>query len=240
MTAFSEELLKWWNDNARHFPWRDEREPYRILIAEILLHRTRAKNVVPVYLDFISKFPNINALGSASIDEILSVTASLGLKWRWTMLIEAARQIVERFGGEVPLDCGQLLTLPGIGDYLASAVATFAGGQDCELLDTNTVRVICRVIGEECGDSGRRRKAIRNKYSALKGDGNASEFAYSLIDLASLVCLPKNPKCGICPVSKHCITWMSSSPSDSLSTPHRKKDLPSASSPRSDHHTPPS
>lgn len=237
MTAFSDELLKWWYDNARHFPWREEKEPYRILIAEVLLHRTRAKSVVPVYIDLISKFPDIKALSGASTEEILSVTASLGLKWRSAMLVEAARQIVEKFGGEVPLDRKQLLSLPGIGDYVASAVATFAGGQDCELLDTNTVRVISRVTYEECGGPSRGRKAIRERYSALKGDENAGKFAYSLIDLASLVCLPRNPKCNICPVSAHCITGGSrSSPLPPLGR-RRKRDLSPVSLPQSGHHT---
>jgi A/G-specific adenine glycosylase len=223
--SFSEDLLEWWLKNARHFPWREVRDPYRILIAEILLHRTRAENVVPIYLDFISKFPDIRTLVNADQDDVLRVIAPLGLRWRSMLLREAIGQIFEKYGGEIPLDRRELLSLPGIGDYVASAVTVIAGGQDGELLDTNTVRVICRVTGDRWDDSMRRKGEIREKYSALRGDAGSVEFAYSLIDLAALVCLPRDPKCGICPVSVHCITRTSESSSNLNQIPHLKKYL---------------
>lgn len=239
MNGFTAELLKWWKTNKRNFPWRSERNAYRILIAEILLHRTRAENVVPVYLDFIRKFPDIRALSNASINDILSVTSSLGLRWRSRMIKEAAEQIVKKFNGVVPLDREKLLTLPGIGDYVASAVIVFAGAKEGILLDTNTVRVICRINGWKYEDSIRRKKVTKDRYSELRGSEGSKEFAYSLIDLASTVCTPKKPKCDICPVSAHCTTGISRFSAAIIRGHHRKKDPSLVSLSLSDRYSPP-
>lgn len=164
-----------------------------------------------MYEKFLITFPNINSLAVADMGKIISVTKPLGLTWRSKLLKQAAIEISARFHGKIPINKNELLTLPGIGDYISSAIIIFSGQLDDELIDTNTVRVICRINGERIYDGRRKEKGIRQLYSKLKNGAPSAEFAYSLIDLASLVCLPRVPRCKYCVINTRCKTgmWMS-------------------------------
>lgn len=204
--TFAEDLLKWWAVNGRSFPWRNERDPYRILVAETLLHRTKADRVISVYLQFISKFPDVKSIHECSFEEIIAVTKSLGLEWRQKLFKEMASIVQCKYEGKIPFEKEVLLSLPGVGDYISSALRVFGRELDDPLVDTNTVRVICRMHQEQVKESTRRGTWIREAYSQLKEDAKPSEFGYGLIDLASLICLPKVPLCKQCPVIKYCKT----------------------------------
>ncbi|MDA8055325.1 MAG: DNA glycosylase [Thermoplasmatales archaeon] len=210
MSTFSIDLLKWWSVNARHFPWREERDPYNIMIAEILLHRTRAENVVPIYLKFITEFPNVKTLSEAYMGDIFKILRPLGLAWRVNLLKRAATIIEREFSGQIPMDKEKLLGLPGIGDYIASAIRVFSGYADDPLLDTNTVRIICRIYGIPISDGLRRERKLKNLYRQLKCKTDSKVFAFSLIDLAAEVCHPRLPECDQCPVSTSCATFQPS------------------------------
>lgn len=202
------QLIGWWRKKGRNFPWRRERDPYKVLVAEMLLQRTRAQNVVPVYIRFVNTFGSVREFARASDEVIRQVLKPLGLNWRVEKLIESLRLIDRDFQGNVPIEKGTLLKLPGVGDYISSAFRTFHSGSSDPLIDTNTVRVLCRLEGEPVRDSVRKGKHIRKLYSNLMGDSDPREFGYALIDLASLFCLPSNPLCGACPILDHCSTGM--------------------------------
>ncbi len=203
-SAFSTLLLKWYEKNGRSFPWREKRDSYQILIAEIMLQRTKANQVLPVYLDFIREFPTIESLKTATVRKIKRHFARLGLLWRANRVKQMAEDIVKRFNGRIPSDRDQLLAIPSVGDYIADAVLAFAYGKDVAVVDSNVCRVIGRVFGIDWKKEARRRPVFREIPDKLLPKGKAREFNWAIIDLASLVCLPWNPKCLKCPLCTIC------------------------------------
>ncbi len=205
-SKFSDDLLAWWRSNRRSFPWRDDRDPYHILIAEFLLHRTRAENVTRVYEEFLKVYPDVRKLSESRLSDVLRITGTLGLRWRIKYLVDAAVIIEKEMGGVVPFDKDALLSLPGVGEYIASAVRVFSGGFSDPLIDTNTIRIISRLYGEPYGESSRRDAELRDRYIRLMGSSPPDEFGFGLIDLASEICRPINPRCKECPVKGYCMT----------------------------------
>ena len=140
-------LLEWWNSvGQRHYPWRETRNPFKILAAEILLHRTRADQIVPLYQFFLEKYPNLHSIAGSSADELVKSFHSAGLHWRWKLFHSMAVDIEKRFNGQIPYSFEDLISLPGVSHYIASAVRCFALGYPDVLLDTNTVRVAGRTM----------------------------------------------------------------------------------------------
>lgn len=202
---FQESLLEWWNRNGRHFPWRETSDPFRILLAEVLLHRTRAERVVPVYTKMLAEFPTVQDLAHADPVKLKEILLPLGLFWRNRLVSEMAKEIVERFDGEIPQDTNLLKSLPGVSHYIASAVRCFAFGKPEVLLDVNTVRVIGRVFGLRVGDCSRRSASFRKLYGELMDGAPPKTFNFAMIDLGALVCKQKKWLCGICPLSNLCM-----------------------------------
>ena len=198
--------MKWWKINQRQFPWRVERDSYKLFIAEILLHRTRAESVAPVYLQFVKKFPTIEKLSESDPREVKHALHTLGLRWRVKALLEAAAIIQRDLSGTIPMDKELLLTLPGIGDYIASAIRVFSGGFDDPLIDTNTVRIASRIYKIMVNDSTRKGVNIRSLYNLLRNGTEAAKFGFALIDLGATTCLPIGPLCRACPIAKYCKT----------------------------------
>jgi len=201
---FAENLLKWWKKNKREFPWRKTRDPYKILVSEILLHRTRASQVIPVYLEFLNRFPTIAALSEASIENVKKLLYPVGLSWRTELLHKMGLEIMKKYEGKIPFKRKELEALPGVGHYITAAVRCFCYGYPEVLLDTNTVRIIGRVFGIEKTDSSRRSRQFRELYESLIDQRYPREFNYAMIDLGALLCKPRNPVCNICPLSEKC------------------------------------
>jgi len=201
---FSKNLLKWWKNNKREFPWRKTHNSYEILVSEILLHRTRANQVIPVYIDFLERFPTIAALSEANIEDVKKILYPLGLSWRTELLHKMALEIMKKYEGKIPSKTKELEALPGVGHYIAAAVRCFCHGYPEVLLDTNTVRIIGRFFGIKKTDGSRRSRQFRELYEPLIDQKCPREFNYAMIDLGALVCKPKNPICSICPLSKKC------------------------------------
>jgi A/G-specific adenine glycosylase len=198
-------IIKWWNfSGRRHFPWRDTRDPYKILVAETLLHRTRAEQVVPLYQRFIDNFPDIHSVTRSSPDELTRLLYSAGLKWRWNRFYAMSVDIEERLNGKIPDDFSELTSLPGISHYIASAVRCFAFCYPDVLLDTNTVRVTGRVFGLNISDSSRRSKQFRSILEKFIDTRHPREFNWALIDFAALVCKSRNPLHEQCPIKEFC------------------------------------
>jgi len=168
------DLLRWWCHAKRHFPWRETRDAYRVLVAEVLLHRTRAGQVVPLYQLFLERFPNIQALAKSTPDELLRLFRSAGLRWRWKLLHAMAVDMEARFNGQIPDDFVQLTSLPGVSHYIASAERCFAFGHPEAIMDTNTVRVTGRLFGLAITDSSRRRYTMACTLNQPAGTGGCT------------------------------------------------------------------
>lgn len=204
IAAMREALLSWGAEHHRVYPWRHTRDPYSILIAEILLHRTRADQVRPIYLEFLATFPDLSALSSATPEQVREIMRPLGLRWRTDLLLHMVREIDEMYRGRIPLERGQLMALPGVGDYITSALLTFSDTSPEPIMDTNTVRVIGRVFGLKLNDSARRKRQFREIMARIVAGEKPREISFAMIDLAALICLPRNPLCDRCPLLSMC------------------------------------
>jgi len=202
--GMSKDLLQWWHTAKREFPWRATHDPYKIIIAEVLLHRTRADQVVPLYNMFIRRFPDVFALSKSTPDELSQMLHSGGLHWRWKLLHAMSQEIVTKFSGEIPRNLSELLSLPGISYYIASAVRCFAFGYPDVLLDTNTVRVAGRVFGLKVADSSRRSHLFKSLLQGWLDVQHPQEFNFALLDLAAKVCTPRAPQHEECCLQQYC------------------------------------
>lgn len=198
-------LLAWGKGHYRDFPWRKISNPYHILIAEVLLHRTRADQVRPVFERFIRDYPDIQSLLDADPTNVGEHLRPLGLRWRTDLLQKMVQEIAAHYAGKIPLNRKELMTLPGVGDYISSALLTFSGTSPEPIMDTNTVRVIGRVFGLHLNDSARRKKQFRKIMQQLIGENRAIDVSFAMIDLAAQVCRPHTPTCKSCPISSFCI-----------------------------------
>ena len=201
-------LLEWWHKNGRSFPWRNTNNPYHILISEILLHRTRADQARRVYEELIGRFPTVRELALSDPEEVMRILYPLGLHWRGRLLLKMAREIHQKYSGVIPSSPDELESLPGVGKYIASAVRCFAFNESVPLLDTNTLRILGRLFGIKVTDSSRRKEYFIKLYMSLMDKKHPREFNYAMIDLGALVCTPKKPRCGECPLLNHCIYGM--------------------------------
>lgn len=204
--AFRRSLIMWGKENFRYFPWRFTENPYFILVSEVMLHRTKALQVVPVYERFIQQYPNISSLGHATRNELHEILYSLGLRWRIDLIHEMASDLKIRFNRQIPIEKVDLLSLPGVSDYIASAVRCFAWNLPEALIDTNTVRVIGRLFGLEIKDSSRRNSTFKRLIEALVDPSEPRVYNYALLDLADRLCTKRRtPDCLHCPVLTHCL-----------------------------------
>jgi A/G-specific adenine glycosylase len=203
--AFSSLLLEWYfKEDKRTFPWRQKKNPYEILIAEIMLQRTRAEQVAPVFLSFIKKFPSPELLTKANVSELEVFFSRLGLLWRAKKVKFLAEKLCSDFNGSVPTSRNALLSLPGIGEYVSDAVLCFAFEEDRAIVDSNVCRILGRVFSIKSTGEARRNPVYREIAEKLTPRGKCREFNWALIDHANEICTPKNPKCPICPLNGIC------------------------------------
>lgn len=195
-------LLAWAEHALTPFPWRGERDPYRIWVSEIMLQQTRRETVVPYYQRFLERFPTVQDLAAAELGEVLKAWEGLGYYARARALHAAARQVVERFGGELPRDRRALLSLPGIGPYTAGAILSLAYGQDEPVLDGNVRRVLCRLALVREDPQVQRR--LWDLARGILVPGRAGRTNEALMELGATVCTPRAPRCADCPISKLC------------------------------------
>lgn len=205
--AVSSTLLQWFVRNRRSFPWRETFEkpdPYIILFTEIMLQRTKADQVVPVYLEFVRKYPTFEHLSRRSDLEILSFFGKLGLYWRARNALRLVRAIQKNLQYRIPTNIVELRKLPGVGNYVAAAVACYAFGQPIVAVDSNVVRVVSRLFGLKTTlDSGRRSKQLLEMATGLLPENGSRDFNLALLDFSATVCRPK-PLCDICPLPGYC------------------------------------
>jgi A/G-specific adenine glycosylase len=199
-----ERLLNWGHDNYREFPWRQRDIPrWQALLAEFLLLRTRATQVVPVFIRMRAEYPTAASLGSASGEQLLDLVAPLGLRWRGELFLKLASELLQS-DGCIPLDEGQLRELPGVGEYVAAATLSLHAGRRAVLIDSNIVRLISRLVGAPFDGDTRRKRWMRELADRLTPETDFREYGYAILDHSMSVCRPRNPLCGRCPLSDLC------------------------------------
>lgn len=204
--AFAPALLAWYEAHRRALPWRQTTDPYAILVSEVMLQQTQVSRVMDFYARFLARFPTVNLLAQAADDELLKAWEGLGYYRRARFLRECARVVASEHGGRFPATSGELARLPGIGPYTAKAVAAIAFGEQICAVDANVERVLSRLTDDE---RPLRSAAVKRDYAALADSlvppGRACAFVQAMMELGALVCRPKNPRCGDCPVTAHCV-----------------------------------
>ncbi|MCS6803016.1 MAG: A/G-specific adenine glycosylase [Chloroflexota bacterium] len=194
-------VLEWFASSGRDLPWRHTRDPYRILVAEVMLQQTQVDRVIPKYHDFLAAFPTLAALAAAPVAEVIRAWAGLGYNRRAVSLQRAAQAAVERFGGALPDDVAALESLPGVGRYTAAAIACFAFRRRVPVVDTNIRRVLGRVAGLP---DLTEREAWQVAEAALPAD--AWTWNQALMDLGATICAARGPRCLLCPALAMCAT----------------------------------
>lgn len=205
---FQKALLNWFKTKKRDLPWRRTSDPYKILVSEVMLQQTQVETVIPYYNRWMREFNNIKKLAGAPIDKVLTLWEGMGYYSRARDLLHTAREIVKNHNGKVPQNYEALMQLPGIGEYTAGAVASIAYNKCVPAVDANVQRVLSRLY---ClTPSALKNKTCRELALDLMENAPASDFNQALMELGSLICLPGNPLCQICPVSLFCKAYSKS------------------------------
>jgi A/G-specific adenine glycosylase len=202
-------VLAWFRERGRDFPWRQTNDPYCVLIAELLLQRTRADLVEPLYHRFISTYPTAEALSTADPIHTEDLLRPLGFLHRSRRLPALGKALVQRHHGRVPRSKAALLTLPGVGDYVANAVLTVAFRQRTPLVEPNIIRLLSRVFGRRSARARPRDDTeLWGFVHELLPRRHAREFSLGLVDLGALVCR-RRPRCFECPLRRRCVAFLS-------------------------------
>lgn len=193
-------LLEHYDRTRRALPWRGETDPYRVWVSEVMLQQTRVETVVPYYRRWLELFPDVAALASAELDDVLLAWQGLGYYRRARGLHAGARVVRERHGGAVPHTAEDLRALPGVGEYTAGAVASIAFGAPVGAVDGNVRRVFARLFDEPSPTPA----WLRITADALVDPARPGDWNQALMDLGATVCTPRAPACGSCPLSGEC------------------------------------
>lgn len=203
----AEALLVWYDRKRRHLPWRaapgESQNPYKVWLSEIMLQQTTVKAVLPRYAMFLRRWPDAQALAAAELGEVLAVWAGLGYYARARNLHECARVVVEQHGGKFPTTEAELRKLPGIGGYTAAAIAAIAFGMRATPVDGNIERVIARLFAVTTPLSNAKAK-IKALAQSLTPNERPGDFAQAMMDLGAMICTPRRPACGLCPLRPDC------------------------------------
>jgi A/G-specific adenine glycosylase len=203
--AFRRSLLQWFRRYGRDLPWRHTRDPYAILVSELMLQQTQVATVIPYYAGWLRRFPNFASLARASENDVLRAWQGLGYYARARNLHATARAVMDRHLGRFPRSVEQMQQLPGIGKYTAHAIASFAFDRSVPIVESNTARALARLFDfNKPIDSHAGSQILWQNAGILLPKSNAQIYNSALIDLGALVCVAHQPKCGICPVKKFC------------------------------------
>lgn len=210
---FRHQLGAWAEHHLRNFPWRRTTDPYAIFVAELLLQKTSASTVAPVYEAFLSQYPTLNALAVAPVEEVARLLQPLGLSFRAERLCQSVQAILNENDGKIPDTEAQLLALPGVGKYTARAICASAFGQPLAVLDTNVARVLERFYGLRGGRVKSRCKLLWEAAERAAPNKEVGKWNLTLLDFGAAVCTAKNPHCSECPLREQCdyrLQWNSS------------------------------
>jgi A/G-specific adenine glycosylase len=203
--AVQVKLLAWYARHRRDLPWRRTRDPYAIWLSEVMLQQTRVDTVIPYYERFLATYPSVHALAEAPLDNVLGLWSGLGYYRRARMLHAGAEEVVRERKGVFPTSAAELLTLPGVGRYTAGAVASIAWGEPVPVVDGNVTRVLSRIFAVDADlQTGKGTKRMWDLAESLVVREEPSSWNQALMELGALTCLPKTPRCTVCPVRSEC------------------------------------
>jgi A/G-specific adenine glycosylase len=205
LALFRRALLRWYDHHRRDLPWRKTRDPYRIWLSEIMLQQTRVAAVLEHYRIFLERFPTVEALAVASEDAVLAAWSGLGYYRRARMLHRCAKELVQKHSGQFPQTAEALQALPGIGRYTAAAIASIVFNEPVAVVDGNVERVLQRLTDIDLTKPQIWQEAQRLHAASRPGDSNQA-----MMELGATVCVPRAPRCSVCPVRKWCATKKSS------------------------------
>ncbi len=207
-SSVAADLVAWYRANRRALPWRMDRDPYRVWLAEAMLQQTRVATVIPYYERFLARFPTLADLAASGEAEVLKLWENLGYYSRARNLRRAAIRVVQDFGGRLPDNRDDLLKLPGVGDYMAGAILSIAFDQPVAAVDGNVKRVLGRLFAMDTPVNERAgHELIAARAGELVPADSPGEFNQALMDLGSAICTPRKPDCPHCPLQNHCRAW---------------------------------
>lgn len=205
---FANKLLNWYSHNKRDLPWRNTKNPYIIWLSEIILQQTRVAQGLPYFEKFLRRFPNVESLATAPIEEIMRMWQGLGYYSRARNLHACAQDITFNRKGRFPERYEELLQLKGVGNYTAAAIASFAFGENVAVVDGNVFRVLGRYFGmEEDISSTRGKKSFEKLANQIIPDKSSEDYNQAIMEFGALQCVPKSPDCGECPLNAGCFAF---------------------------------
>lgn len=203
--ALSSKLLTWYQANARDLPWRKGRDPYRIWISEVMLQQTTVVAVIPYYERFLARFPTVQALAKAPLEDVLEMWAGLGYYSRARNLHKAAQELSKK---GFPKTAAELIEFPGFGPYTSRAVSSFAYSEPVGVLDGNVIRVLTRVYGLSIPWwNSKERDDLQRRSDKLAVEGPSHLINNGLMELGATICTPAKPACLLCPWNKQCVSF---------------------------------
>ena len=203
---FQEELLYWFERNMRDLPWRKDRDRYKIWVSEVMLQQTKVDTVIPYFERFIRKYPTLQSLAELPLDDVLKEWEGLGYYSRARNLHSAVQEVQTRYAGKVPDTLEEISTLKGVGSYTAGAILSIAYGKREPAVDGNVLRVFSRIFNlQEDILKASTKRLVEKIVKELIPEGSASYFNQAVMELGALICTPKSPECGVCPVRPMCM-----------------------------------
>ena len=203
--VFQKNIIKWYQKNGRSYPWRETKNPFFLLIAEILLRRTGAGKTEQVYRKIIELYPTPQRLSRAKKEDIRAIIKDLGLTKRAELVIELSKELSDKYGGEVPSNYRDLISLKGVGEYIANALLCFSFNQKIGIVDGSIKRVISRYWGIDTSDKIDR--SLWNFAQKLLPDIDYVHYNYGILDIAHFYCKPRKCLCPSCPLNKECLKY---------------------------------
>ena len=214
--VFQRRLVAWYRRHQRKLPWRETRDPYKILVSEVMLQQTQVDRVIPKYREFLTRYPTVRHLAKSNVAELKKVWYPLGYNIRPLRLRNIAKQVVQRHEGRLPGSYDGLIAMDGIGRYTAGAVLSFAFGQDAPILDTNVARLLERFFGTagrrtRSGPAGkptgRRERVLWELARQVIPPGDAYTINQGMMDFGATICTARAPKCPTCVLRHACQTY---------------------------------
>lgn len=205
---FSAELISWYNENKRDLPWRNTSDAYIIWLSEIILQQTRVEQGMPYFYRFAEKYRNVNAFALASEDDILRLWQGLGYYSRGRNMLKTARVVQEQYKGVFPQKYAELIKLKGVGEYTAAAISSFSANEARAVVDGNVYRVLARYYGiDEPINSPKGKKMFQQIADDVLDRDHPGIHNQAIMEFGAMLCKPKNPACGICPVRTGCTAF---------------------------------
>lgn len=219
--SFGKQIISWYDSNKRDLPWRNTSDPYKVWLSEVLLQQTRVDQGIGYYERFIAAFPTVQDLANAKEEDVLNLWQGLGYYSRARNLHFAAKQVINNFSGKFPDTYKNILSLKGVGDYTASAIASICFGQATAVVDGNVYRVLSRYLMIDTPiDTSKGAKEFKSVATELIVGFDPSRFNQGVMELGATICTPKKPECLSCPISSSCMSYNSQ---EMLSFPVKSK-----------------